>query len=123
MQRLKINLNSSNSAYQIHNIKQESTEKGITKLQFDFMDLFLNNNKNKGIENVSRKVNLKKGAHIFQQKRNQTQLSPGPESNELKRLIDHEIFKRATDFVEVCFVSPAVITLKEHKAMKIALNS
>ena len=69
MQRLKINLNSNNDAIQIHIIKLGSTEKGITKLQIDFLDLFYNNNNHKGIENNSRKVYLKKGAHIFQQEK------------------------------------------------------
>ena len=42
---------------------------------------------------------------------------------ELKRLIKHGYLERATEITEDCFVSPAVITVKKDKSIKIALDS
>ena len=42
---------------------------------------------------------------------------------ELKRLIKHGYLERATEITEDCFPSPAVITVKKDKSVKIALDS
>ena len=121
MQRLKINLNSNNDAIQIHNINLDNTERKIIKLQNDFKDLFYNN---KEIKNLSVKINLKTGAQIIQQKGRPIPIHLQDQvEQELKRLIKHGYVEKATEITENCFVSPAVITVKKDKLIKIALDS
>ena len=121
MQRLKINLSSNNEAIQIHNIKLDNTDKKIRKLQNDFKDLFYNN---KEIKNFSVKVQLKEGPQIIQQKGRPIPIHLQDQvALELKRLIKHGYLERATEITEDCFVSPAVITVKKDKSIKIALDS
>ena len=66
MQRLKMNLNSSNDAILIHHVKLEGTETRIINFQNDFKELFYNNRE---IMNLSVKINLKDGAQKIQQKK------------------------------------------------------
>ena len=95
MQRLKINLNSSNDAIQIHNISLDNTERKIIKLQNDFKDLFYNN---KEIKNLSVKTNLKTGAQITQQKGRSIPIHLQDQvAQELKRLIKHGYVEKATE--------------------------
>ena len=42
---------------------------------------------------------------------------------EIKRLIDNGYLEKAQEIDENCFVSPAVITVKKDKSIKIALDS
>ena len=121
MQRLKISLSSNSEASQIHNIKLENTDKKIIKLQNDFKDLFYNN---KEIKNLSVKVQLKEGAQIIQQKERPIPIHLKDQvALDLKRLMKHGYLERATEITEDCFVSPAVITVKKDKSIKIALDS
>ena len=121
MQRLKINLNSNNDAIQIHNINLDNTERKIIKLQNDFKYLFYNN---KEIKNLSVRINLKTGAQIIQQKGRPIPIHLQDQvAQELKRLINHGYVEKATEIKENCFVSPAVITVKKYKSIKIALDS
>ena len=121
MQRLKINLSSNNEAIRIHNIKLGNMDKKIMKLQNVFKDLIYNN---KEIKNLSVKEQLKEGAQIIQQKRRPIPIHTQDQvALELKRLIKHGYLERATEMTEDCFVSPAVITVKKDKLLKIALDS
>ena len=121
MQRLKINLSSNNDAIQIHNIKLDNTERKIIKLQNDFKDLFYNN---KEIKNLSVKINLKTGAQIIQQKGRSIPIHLQDQvAQELKRQIKQGYVEKATEITENCFVSPAEITVKKDKSIKIALDS
>ena len=121
MLRLKLNLNSNNDAIQTHNIILDNTERKIIKLQNDFKDLFYNN---KEIKNLSVKMNLKTGAQIIQQKGRPIPIHLQDQvEQELKRLIKHGYVEKATEITENCFVSPAVITVKKDKSIKIALDS
>ena len=43
--------------------------------------------------------------------------------NELDKLIEKEHLEKADKTTENCFVSPAVITIKKDKSVKIALDS
>ena len=65
MQRLKVSQSLINDAKEIRNIKLDSTEKRIIKLQNNFKAVFYNNQK---IKNLSVDISLKEGAQIFQQK-------------------------------------------------------
>ena len=44
-------------------------------------------------------------------------------AQELKRLLKHGYVEKAREVTEDCFVSPAVITVKKDKSVKIALDS
>ena len=121
MQRLKINLSSNNEAFQIHDIMLDNMDKKIIKLQNDFKDLSYNN---KEIKKPLIKVHLKEGAQIIQQKGRPIPIHLQDQvALELKRLIKHGYLERATEITEDCFVSPAVITAKKDKSIKIALDS
>ena len=70
------------------------------------------------------KINLKEDAKIIQQKgRTIPILLQDQVADEIKRLNENGNLERATGTTENCFVSPAVITVKKDKLVKIALDS
>ena len=121
MNRLGITLNTTTEDVKIHNIKLDETQKKILKLKNEFKDLFYNNTE---IKNLSVKINLKADAKIIQQKGRPVPIHLQEQvANEIKRLIKNGYLERATEITENCFVSPAVITVKKDKSIKIALDS
>ena len=121
MKRLGETLNTITDDVKIHNIKMDETGKKMLKLKNEFKDLFYNNTE---IKDLQVKFDLKEDPKIIQQKgkplpihfRNQV-------AEEIKRLIKNGYLERATEIIEDCFVSPAVITVKKDKSVKIALDS
>ena len=119
MNPLGIALNTTTEDVKIHNIKLDETQKKILKLKNEFYN-------NTEIKNLSVKINLKEDAKIIQQK---ARCKPVPihlqeqVANEIKRLIKNGYLERAREITENCFVSPAVITVKKDKSVKIALDS
>ena len=79
---------------------------------------------NTTIKNIQVDINLKPDAKIIQQKGRpipiHLQESVGKEINKLK---ESGHLEKATGIDENCFVSPAVITVKKDKSVKIALDS
>ena len=70
------------------------------------------------------RIDLKENANILQQKRRPIPIHLQDQvADELKRLIKNGYLEKATEIIEYCFVSPAVITVKEDKSIKIALDS
>ena len=121
MKRLKITINSNTKAIKIHNIRMDENDKRILKLKNEFKDLFYNNTE---IKDTIVKINLKENANIIQQKRRPIPIHLQDQvAEELKRLIKNGYLERATEINEDCFVSPAVITVKKDKSIKIALDS
>ena len=121
MKRLAISLNTTNENIKIHKIRMDDTEKKILKLKNEFKDLFYNNTE---IKNLSVKINLKEDANIIQQKGRPIPIHLQDQvAEEIKRLIKNGYLERATEITEDCFVSPAVITVKKDKSIKIALDS
>ena len=121
MNRLGIALHTTTEDVKIHNIKLDETQKKILKLKNEFKDLFYNNTE---IKNLSVKINLKADAKIIQQKGRPVPIHLQEQvANEIKRLIKNGYLERATEITENCFVSPAVITVKKDKSIKIALDS
>ena len=121
MKRLEITTNSNIEAIKIHNIKMDDNEKRILKLKNEFKDLFYNNTE---IKDTVVKINLKENANIIQQKGRPIPIHLQDQvAEELKRLIKNGYLERATEITEDCFVSPAVITVKKDKSIKIALDS
>ena len=119
MKRLKITINSDTEAIKIHNIRMDENDKRILKLKNEFNDLFYNNTE---IKDTIVKINLKENANIIQQKGIPIHLQDHV-AEELKRLIKNGYLERATEINEDCFVSPAVITVKKDKSIKITLDS
>ena len=121
MKRLEITINSNTEAIKIHNIKMDDNEKRILKLKNEFEDLFYNNTE---IKDTLVKINLEENANIIQRKRRPISIhSQDQVAEELKRLIKNGYLERATEITGDCFVSPAVITVKKDKSIKIALDS
>ena len=121
MNRLGIALNTTTENFKIQNIKLDETQKKILKLKNEFKDLFYNNTE---INNLSVKINLKEDAKILQQRGRPVPIHLQEKvPNEIKRLIKNGYLERATEITENCFVSPAVITKKKDKLVKIALDS
>ena len=121
MKRLKITINSNTEGIKIHNIRMDENDKRIVKLKNEFKYLLYNNTE---IKDTVVKINLKENANIIQQKgRPIPILLQDQVAEELKRLIKNGYLERATEINEDCFVSPAVITIKKDKSIKIALDS
>ena len=121
MKRLETTINSNTEAIKIHHIKMDDNEKRILKLKNEFKDLFYNNTE---IKDTVVKINLKENANIIQQKGRPIPIHLQDQvAEELKRLIKNRYLERATEITEDCFVSPAIITVKKDKSIKIALDS
>ena len=69
------------------------------------------------------KINLKEDAGIIQQKGSSKPIHLQDQVDEIRRLIKNGILARATEITKHCFVSPAVIAVKEYKSVKTALDS
>ena len=70
------------------------------------------------------KIDLKEDAKIIQQKGRPVPIHLQNQVAEaIKRLIKNGYLERATEITEDCFVSPAVITVKKDKSIKIPLDS
>ena len=99
----------------------DETEKKILKLKNEFKDLFYNNTE---IKDLEVKIDLKEDAKIIQQKGRPVPIHlQNQVAEEIKRLIKNGYLERATEITEDCFVSPAVITVKKDKSIKIALDA
>ena len=76
------------------------------------------------MKDLSVKIIPKEGAQVIQQKRRPILIYPHDQiARELERLIENGYLQKATEVTEDCFVSPAVITVKKDKSIKIALDS
>ena len=119
MQRLGIHLNTNNSEIEIHNLQPGGFKEKIADLKNEFKELFYNNNE---IKDLSVKINPKGGAQSIQQKGIPIHLQDQV-ARELNRLMENGYLERATEITEGCFVSPAVITVKKDKSIKITVDS
>ena len=121
MKRLKITINSNTEAIKIHNLRMDENDKRILKQKNEFKDLFYNNTE---IKDAIVKINLKENVSNIQQKGRPIPIHLQDQvAEELKRLMKIGHLERATEINEDCFVSPAVITVKKDKSIKIALDS
>ena len=121
MKRLGITLNTTTDDIKTQNIKMDETGKKILKLKNEFKDLFYNNTE---IKDLEVNIDLKEDAKIIQQKGRPVPIHlQNQVAEEIKRLIKNGYLERATEITEDCFVSPAVITVKKDKSVKIALDS
>ena len=118
MKKLGITLETVKTVLQIQQIKEAPD---ITSLKTKFKKLFTENHTVNGLE---VKIQLKEDAKLIQQKGRpipiHLQQSVG---KKIEKLIKQGHIEKANNIDENCFVSPAVITVKKDKSIKIALDS
>ena len=118
MEKLGITLDNGETGPQINQITEDPD---ITTLKRRFRKLF---NENHTVNGIELKLQLKEDAKLIQQKGRpipiHLQQSVGKEIN---KLMKQGHIEKANNIDENCFVSPAVITVKKDKSVKIALDS
>ena len=121
MGKLRITLNTDNNITDKPNQINCNSEREITALKSTFHKLFSTNHT---VKNVEVDIQLKDDAKLIQQKGRpipiHLQQAVGKEIEKLKKMGHIE---KAENIDENCFVSPAVITIKKDKPVKIALDS
>ena len=117
MEKLGITLETGKTAPQIHQIKEDPD---VTKLKTKFKKLF---NENHTVYRLEVKIQLKKDAKLIQQKGRPIPIHLQQSvEKEIEKLIKQGHIEKANNNDENCFVSPAVITVKKDKSVKIALD-
>ena len=118
LDELEIGLQGSKKTNDIRHVEEDERRKKIVN---EHEDLFKNIH---SIKNLTIDIQLKKDVKPIQQK---GQPVPIPfQKNvrkELEKLIDSGHLEKADNTTENCFISPAVITIKKDKSVKIALDS
>ena len=118
MEKLGITLDTGETGPQINQITEDPD---ISTLKRKFRKLF---NENHTVNGIEVKIQLKEDAKLIQQKGRpipiHLQQSVG---KEISKLIRQGHIEKANNIDEICFVSPAVITVKKDKSVKIALDS
>ena len=118
LDKLEIGLQGSRETNIIRN--KTTNEKG-EKIFEEFENFFKNNHT---IKNLTIDIQLQKDAKPVQQKRRPVPiLFQKIVEKELEKLIKRGHLEKADKTTENCFVSPAVITIKKDKSVKIALDS
>ena len=118
LDKLEIGLQGSRETNIIRSITTNEKSEKIFK---EFENLFRNNHT---IKNLTIDIQLKKDAKPVQQKGRPVPIHfQKIVKKELEKLIDKGNLEKADKTTENCFVSPAVITIKKDKSVKIALDS
>ena len=118
MKKLGITLETGTTVPQIHRIKEDTD---VTKLKTKFKKLF---NENHTVNELEVKIQLKEDAKLIQQKGRPIPIHLQQSvEKEIEKLIKQGHIEKANNIDENCFVSPAVITVKKDKSVKIALDS
>ena len=118
LDKLEIGLQGNLETNIIRNIT--TSEKG-EKIFKEFENLFKNNHT---IKDLTIDIQLKKDTKPIQQKGRPVPIHfQNIVKSELKKLIEKGHLEKADKTTENCFVSPAVITIKKDKSVKIALDS
>ena len=118
IEKLGITLDTGQTGPQINQITEDPD---ITTPKRRFRKLF---NENHAVNGIEVKIQLKEDAKLIQQKGRlipiHIQQSVGKEIN---KLIKQGHIEKTNNIDENCFVSPAVVTVKKDKLVKIALDS
>ena len=118
MGKLGITLDTGKTGPQINHVMEDP---GITSLKRKFKKLFHENHTVKGLE---VKIQLKDDAELIQQKGRPIPIHLQQSvEKEINKLMKQGHIEKANNIDENCFVSPAVITVKKDKSVKIALDS
>ena len=116
LDKLEIGLKGKRETNIIRNI--EVIERG-EKIFKDYENLFENNHT---IKDLTIDIQLKKDAKLIQQNRKPMHFQKMVRKK-LEKFIEKRLFEKADKTRENCFISPAVITIKKDKSVKIALDS
>ena len=114
MEKLGITLDTGQTDPQINFVKEDPD---ITMLKRNFKKIF---NENHTVKGIMVKIQLKEDAKLIQQKGRPIPIHLQQSVEKLKKQGHME---NANNIDENCFVSPAVITVKKDKSVKIALDS
>ena len=118
LDKLEIGLQGNTNTNIIRYIETDERRQKIVK---EYEDLFKNNHT---IKDLAIDIQLKKYTKPIQQKGRPVPIHfHKTVKNELKKLIETRHLEKANNTTENCFVSPAVITIKKDKSVKIALDS
>ena len=119
LDKLEIGLQGSRETNIIRSITTNEQGEKIFK---DFENLFKNSHTIKNLTTID--IQLKKDAKPIQQKGRPVPIHfQKIVKKELEKLIEKGHLEKADETTENCFVSPAVITIKKDKTVKIALDS
>ena len=118
LDRLEIGLQGSKKTNVIRYVEEEDRRKKIIS---EHEDLFKNNHT---IKDLTIDIQLKKDVKPIQQKGRPVPIHfQKSVRDELEKLIKSGHIEKADETTENCFISPAVITIKKDKSVKIALDS
>ena len=118
MKKLGITLETGRTDPQINRIVEDPD---ITTLKRNFKKLFHENHTVNGLE---LEIQLKEDARLIQQKGRPIPIHLQQSvEKEITKLMKQGHIEKANNIDENCFVSPAVITVKKDKSVKIALDS
>ena len=118
LDKLEIGLQGSKKKKVIRHVEEDERRKKIIN---EHEDLFKNNHT---IENLTIDIQLKKDVKPIQQKGRPVPIHFQKNvREELEKLNDSGHLEKADNTTEKCFISPAVITIKKDKSVKIALDS
>ena len=116
--KLEIGLQGSKKTNVIRYVEEEDRRKKITN---EHEGLFKNNHT---IKDLTIDIQLKKDVKPIQQKGRPVPIHfQKSVRDELEKLIKSGHIEKADETTENCFISPAVITIKKDKSVKIALDS
>ena len=117
MKQLGIKLEMEKTNPKIQNVKDPDT----TELKRKFKKLF---HENKTIKGIEVDIELKPDAKLIEHKGRPIPIHLQPAvGKEIEKLKKNGQIEKATNINENCFVSPAVITVKKDKSVKLALDS
>ena len=118
LDKLEIGLQGNRKMNVIRHVEEDERRKKIID---EHEDLFKNNHT---IKDLTIDIQLKKDAKPIQQKRRPVLIHfQKSVREELEKLIKSGHLEKADKTTEKCFISPAVITIKKDKSVKIALDS
>ena len=118
MKKLGITLDTGRTGPQINHVTEDPD---IISLKRKFKKLF---HENHTVEGLEVKIQLKEDARLIQQKGRPIPIHLQQSvEKEINKLLKQGHIEKANNIDENCFVSPAVITVKKDKSVKIALDS
>ena len=118
LDKLEIGLQGNKNTSTIRHIETYGRRQKIIN---EYEDLFKNNHT---IKDLTIDIQLKKDTKPIQQKGRPVPIHfQKTVKHELEKLIEKGHLEKADKTTENCFISPAVITLKKDKSVKIALES
>ena len=118
MKKLGITLDTGRTGPQINHVTEDPDN---ISLKRKFKKLF---HENHTVEGLEVKIQLKEDARLIQQKGRPIPIHLQQSvEKEINKLMKQRHIEKANNIDENCFVSPAVITVKKDKSVKIALDS